>query len=83
MVAMGPMGGAGGAGGGIGALDIRLTEEKGRRIEKVGGTVEVRTHWWSSGNGGNCGEVGGSIIDTVSIDTSIDRMFQLVRCVID
>ena len=47
--------------GGIGALDMMITVGKGRRIEEVGGAVEVWTHRWSSGNGGNCKEVGGSI----------------------
>ena len=77
MVAEGPIGGAGGARGGRGVLDTRNTGGKERSIEEVGGTVEVWTHRWSSGNGGNCRKVGGSIIDTVSIDTSIDSISNL------
>ena len=43
---------------GIGALDMMMTVGKERRIEEVGGAVEVWTHRWSSGNGGNCMGVG-------------------------
>ena len=58
MVAEGPIGGVR---GGRGVLDTRNTGGKERSIEEVGGTVEVWTHRWSSGNGGNCG--GGRRID--------------------
>ena len=63
MSASGPLGGTG---GGTGELDNMATVGTGRRVEEVGGAVEVWTHRWSSGNVGNCKRIGGSMIDTVS-----------------
>ena len=59
----------GGTGSGIGALEKMTIVGKGRRIEEVGGAVDVRTHRRSSRNGGNCKSVGGSfeIVPTHSL----------------
>ena len=67
MSALGPLGGTG---GGIGALEKMTTVGKGRRIEEVGGAVEVRTHRWSSGNGGNCKDISRSIAIDVAVHSS-------------
>ena len=60
----------GDTGGGIGELEKMTTVEKERRIEEVGGSVEVRTHGWSSGNGGNCKGIGGSTDIDVAVHSN-------------
>ena len=67
MSALGPLGGTG---GGIGELEKMTTVGKERRIEEVEGAVEVWIHRWSSGNGGNCKGICGSIDNCSNTNSS-------------
>ena len=60
----------GDTGGGIRELEKMTTVAKERRIEEVGGSVEVRTHRGSSGNNGNCKGIGESFDIDVAVHSN-------------